>query len=114
MKQMPKLSQPRFWFDPPSVWSRLLEPAALLYNAVSKFLRSRITPQKMSVPVICVGNAVVGGSGKTPVVRTLLQHLQSLGLTPHIISRGYGGYLKGPVRVDPSLHTLGEVGDEPL
>ena len=109
-----KVHAPRFWFEPPSLLSRLLQPAAFLYNGISKFLRGRVISQKMSVPVICVGNVVVGGSGKTPVVRALIQHLQTLGLTPHIISRGYGGYLRGPLRVDPAIHTLGEVGDEPL
>ena len=114
MKLITKLHAPRFWFQPPSLFSALLTPVSFIYNWVGTFIRARTIPQKMSVPVICVGNVVVGGSGKTPVVRTLIKHLQTLGLTPHIISRGYGGYLCGPVRVDPAIHTLGEVGDEPL
>lgn len=114
MKLPTKLHAPRFWFEPPSLLSRILSPASFIYHAVGAFLRSRITPYQSSVPVICVGNVVVGGSGKTPVVRTLIQHLKTLGFTPHIISRGYGGYLRGPVQVNPAIHTLGEVGDEPL
>ncbi len=114
MKLPTKLHAPRFWFEPPSLLSRILTPAAFIYHAIGSFLRTRVTPYKASVPVICVGNVVVGGSGKTPVVRTLVGHLKTLGFTPHIISRGYGGYLSGPVQVDPALHTLGEVGDEPL
>lgn len=114
MKVITKLHAPRFWFEPPSLYSALLTPVAFLYNWFGTFIRKQIIPQKMLVPVICVGNVVVGGSGKTPVVRTLLHYLQNMGLTPHIISRGYGGYLRGPVRVDPAIHTLGEVGDEPL
>lgn len=109
-----KFSTPRFWFEKKGFVASILQPFAVLYAALGNYLRSRITPQKMRVPVICVGNVVVGGSGKTPIVRLLAKRLQMQGFTPHIISRGYGGYLKGPIRVDAATHTIGEVGDEPL
>lgn len=105
---------PRFWFEKPTWPSAMLSPFAFIYHGCGKLLRSWVKPTKVSAPVICVGNIVLGGSGKTPVVRLLAQHLQAKGFLPHIVSRGYGGYLKGPVRVDPLIHTLGEVGDEPL
>ena len=66
------------------------------------------------MPVICVGNLTAGGAGKTPSVLALLQHLQARGVSAHVISRGYGGSLPGPVRVDERRHTAEEVGDEPL
>ncbi|NDE90320.1 MAG: tetraacyldisaccharide 4'-kinase [Alphaproteobacteria bacterium] len=109
-----KFHAPHFWFTQHSSLATLLLPLSFLYNQAGKLLRAQVTPQKMSVPVICVGNILVGGSGKTPLVRTLAKTLQQLGFLPHIISRGYGGYLRGPLRVDPAIHTLGEVGDEPL
>jgi tetraacyldisaccharide 4'-kinase len=65
------------------------------------------------VPVICCGNATVGGAGKTTVALDLAARLQGRGVAVHIISRGYGGRLKGPVRVEP-VHTAGMVGDEPM
>lgn len=71
-------------------------------------------PTKVSVPVICIGNVVVGGSGKTPVVADWAKRLKAQGKNPHIISRGYGGTLIGPVRVNPAQHAVGDVGDEPL
>jgi len=61
-----------------------------------------------------VGNLTVGGTGKTPVVREVLAQLKAMGVEAHALSRGYGGKLEGPVRVDPAAHTAEEVGDEPL
>jgi len=64
--------------------------------------------------VICVGGLTLGGTGKTPVVREVLDRLAARGVAAHALSRGYGGRLKGPLRVDPSQHIASEVGDEPL
>jgi tetraacyldisaccharide 4'-kinase len=66
------------------------------------------------VPVICVGNLVAGGSGKTPVVLSLATILAGRGIDAHIVMRGYGGRLAGPVRVDPGHHTAVDTGDEAL
>ena len=66
------------------------------------------------IPVICVGNYHVGGAGKTPTVLALTGLLRELGETPVVLSRGYGGRLKGPVMVDRARHTAADGGDEPL
>ena len=66
------------------------------------------------IPVLCVGNYHVGGAGKTPTVLALAKLLRELGETPVVLSRGYGGKLRGPVRVDPARHAASDVGDEPL
>jgi tetraacyldisaccharide 4'-kinase len=66
------------------------------------------------VPVICVGNYHLGGAGKTPTVLALAKLLRGLGETPVVLSRGYGGKLHGPVKVDPARHAAADVGDEPL
>jgi tetraacyldisaccharide 4'-kinase len=65
------------------------------------------------VPVFCVGNYHVGGAGKTPTVLALVRMLRDLGETPVVLSRGYGGRLRGPIMVDPARHLAGDVGDEP-
>ena len=67
----------------------------------------------MPIPVICVGNIVIGGSGKTPVTQALQVLLRELGHKPHVVSRGYGGKLKGPVLVSEKYNSE-QVGDEPL
>jgi tetraacyldisaccharide 4'-kinase len=72
---------------------------------------------KAGVPVVCIGNFVVGGAGKTPTAIAVARLLVACGETPVFLSRGYGGSLSSSarvVRVDPAHHTVGQVGDEPL
>lgn len=104
----------------PELWRRrgllstLLLPAAGLYAAAGA-LRWRLATQwRAPVPVLCVGNLVAGGAGKTPVAASLARLLAERGAVPHLLSRGYGGTLAGPVRVDPDRHRADQVGDEPL
>lgn len=108
------LTPPTFWFHPPSWPAWLLAPFSWVYT-FGHGLRLFLTqPVRVAVPVICVGNAVAGGAGKTPVVCALARQLQARGRKVHIVSRGYGGSLRGPVQVDPERHTAADVGDEPL
>jgi len=107
------MREPGFWHGPSSLNSHLLKPLAALYGAVAA-KRLRRTGLNAGIPVLCVGNYHVGGAGKTPTVLALAKLLRELGETPVVLSRGYGGKLRGPVRVDLEQHTAAEVGDEPL
>ncbi len=90
----------------------LLTPISWIWAwATARRLR-RGRPFDPGVPVICVGNLTVGGSGKTPIVQALARRLAAQGRAVHIIARGHGGALAGPVRVDADRHTAVEVGDE--
>ena len=105
---------PEFWERPDSPLPRLLAPAAALYAAAGS-LRQRLWRRTtVEVPVICVGNLVAGGAGKTPVAISLALHLRETGVEAHFLSRGYGGRERGPMRVDPARHDHRAVGDEPL
>lgn len=78
-------------------------------------LRQAVTrPYRPPVPVVCVGNLVAGGAGKTPVVLALARWLASRSVAAHIVTRGYGGSFGGPVRVDAAVHDASAVGDEAL
>lgn len=108
------LNTPEWWYRRGAQgapwWRPALWPLSLVWRAVNDAKRARATPYRSSLFVISVGNLTLGGSGKTPVTAEILRLLDgAVGL-----SKGYGGALEGPVRVDPATHTAAEVGDEPL
>lgn len=103
---------PAFWQNPPSapgIAARALQPLGFLYGAATARRVAR-EGYRASVPVICIGNLNVGGTGKTPATLALLARVKGA----HVVSRGYGGALEGPVLVDPMRHAAAQVGDEPL
>ncbi|KAA2214625.1 tetraacyldisaccharide 4'-kinase [Teichococcus oryzae] len=91
----------------------LLSPIASIYAAATARRVAR-SGWRAPVPVICCGNATAGGAGKTTVALDLGQRLSHRGVAAHFLTRGYGGKLKGPVRVDPAQHNSKAVGDEAL
>jgi tetraacyldisaccharide 4'-kinase len=108
------LKAPEFWYRRPGAASIALLPAAALWRVATWMKRRAARPLKLDVPVICVGNLTVGGTGKTPIVQTMGEMLVQRGRNPHVVMRGYGGRYRGPVRVDPVRHSAEDVGDEPL
>ena len=107
------MREPAFWYRPASWKSHLLRPLGALYGAVAA-ARLRRNGLDAGIPVLCVGNYHGGGAGKTPTTLALAKLLRELGEMPVVLSRGYRGKLRGPVRVDASRHTAADVGDEPL
>lgn len=103
------MKAPGFWYQPkPTLAARLLAPLGLLYAAATA-RRVAQPGYHPKVPVLCVGNLTVGGTGKTPTTIALLDRLPGA----HVVTRGHGGRLEGPVQVRLD-HPAADVGDEPL
>lgn len=110
------MREPKFWSNPakrPGLAARVLAPLGAIY-AGQTARRVAKTGLTATVPVICIGNINAGGTGKTPTVIALAQRLIARGKSVHVVSRGYGGSLDGPTRVDERRHSADQVGDEPL
>ncbi len=106
---------PRFWRNPrpgPLAWA--LSPLGALYGAATARRMAR-KGVELGVPVLCVGNFVVGGAGKTPTAIALARLLRAAGERPAFLSRGYGGEARAEsVRVSLGADNARRVGDEPL
>ena len=113
-----KLTTPRWWYvrhgAPMPLTRALLRPIGWIWACETRRRIAAGRPFDPGVPVVCVGNLTLGGSGKTPVVRAIVRRLTDAGVATAVLTRGYGGRLKGPVRVDPARHGAGDVGDEAL
>lgn len=104
----------------PEFWRRggamaaLLAPLAWGYDALCIARRAMVRPRRAPIPVICVGNLVAGGAGKTPVALAIGRRLVERGHDVHFLTRGYGGRARGPLRVETARHDARDVGDEAL
>jgi tetraacyldisaccharide 4'-kinase len=107
------MREPAFWWRTPGVAAALLAPLSAGYGAIAARAFER-KGHRARVPVLCVGNLTVGGSGKTPAAIAIASVFVAAGASPVFLTRGYGGRLAGPIRVDPRLHRAADVGDEPL
>ena len=107
------MRSPRFW-ETEGWLSVALAPLSLLWPTRGRLHRALAKPYQAAIPVICVGNLVVGGTGKTPVTLAIAEYLKSQGMRPHLLSRGYGSTAKGPTLVDSLRHDATKVGDEAL
>lgn len=107
---------PDFWYaEDPSLMPILLQPLAALFSAGGALRQLLIKAEAAPVPVICIGNLVAGGAGKTPVALSIAHLARARGWTPAFVSRGYGGSYREPVlKVEPELHRSTQVGDEAL
>lgn len=113
------------WYGP-FQWTRIFWPLMWLFSYVANKKRKEYLASKaekietaeqtgqVKVPVIVVGNITVGGTGKTPVVQSLVAELKAIGLKAGIISRGYGGQCESYPHLITQNDTPAQVGDEPL
>jgi tetraacyldisaccharide 4'-kinase len=105
---------PPFWWDRPGLRAAALWPLSFAYGRVAVRRMHTARRLRVGVPVLCVGNPTVGGAGKTPLAIALAQQARAMGLEPGFLSRGHGGALGKPRRVDPGHDSARVTGDEPL
>ena len=108
------MAEPIFWKQKNHPIGLALLPISWIYGTLEALNRKLTQTQHPGKPVVCVGNLTAGGGGKTPSVQWLCNSLREDGLNPAILSRGYGGQLKGPLKAEPSRHNAAQIGDEPL
>ena len=108
------LKAPKFWYvKKDTLLSRVFYPLSLLFRLGTKIRNTISVTKKSHLPIICVGNIVVGGAGKTPVALKIGKMLIESGYSPHFISKGYASLIKTNTPVE-SWHSPKSVGDEPL
>ncbi|MBX3581604.1 MAG: tetraacyldisaccharide 4'-kinase [Rhizobiaceae bacterium] len=105
---------PPFWWEKTDWRARALYPLSSIYGAVARRRMANARREKLDVPVLCVGNFTVGGTGKTPVAIALAKQAKQMLLSPGFLSRGYGGTIHEPHVVDRKQDSARQVGDEPL
>jgi tetraacyldisaccharide 4'-kinase len=106
---------PSWWYrESPAATASLLRPAGALAAWATRMRFRYARPYRSRLPVLCVGNFTVGGTGKTPLVMLVCELLINKGERPAVLTRGFGGHLKGPHWVDGSKDRGYDVGDEPL
>ena len=108
---------PAFWNEPPgspSTATRILSPLAAVAARLAERRQGSATPESPPIPVVSIGNLVLGGQGKTPVAMAVAERLHALGHEAHLVCKGYGGTETGPHRVEPETDSFHRVGDEAL
>lgn len=105
---------PPFWWQRPGPLAIALSPLSWIWGAGTVFRMEMQPSGSVSVPVVCVGNFIAGGAGKTPAAIAIGQAAKKRGFKPGFLSRGYGGQLTGTIVVDLAKHRATDVGDEPL
>jgi tetraacyldisaccharide 4'-kinase len=107
---------PPWWYQPTSAGLavRVLQPVSRLVAVIGERRWRQTQPYRASLPVICIGNFTVGGTGKTPLALYIADQLSGRGARPVFLTRGYGGRLAGPHLVDAIKDTSRDVGDEAL
>lgn len=105
--------QRHWWTAPPTALSRALQPLAGIYRLLARIHRRLARPQRIDVPVIVVGNLIVGGAGKTPTTIAVVRLLRAFGWHPGVVSRGHGRRGRSVMVVSRDSQAR-DCGDEPL
>jgi tetraacyldisaccharide 4'-kinase len=109
------LKEPSWWYSGHAQHrARLLAPISHVYGSIAARRFKFAQPYTSTIPVICIGNFTAGGTGKTPLAILLTERLKSIGERPAVLTRGYGGSIRGPHIVDAANDSALRTGDEAL
>lgn len=104
---------PQFW-QKDGLAAKALQPLACLYQLGYRLRRATTKPESLNAKVLCVGNLVAGGAGKTPVALAIGEYVKAQGVHACFLSKGYGGGIRVATLVDTARHNAADVGDEAL
>jgi len=105
---------PPFWFQKPGFAAYALSPFGKIYGHITAKRMMANHNYASKLPVLCIGNFLAGGAGKTPTAIAFAKTIRDMEMRPGFLSRGYGGSVSGPALVDANVHNSKDVGDEPL
>ncbi len=111
------LREPWFWRSETMAAKAVtaaLSPFSGVYDLGQRIRWQFTRPHQPKSPIICIGNAALGGVGKTPFAIALFEELKNAGTACQFLSRGYGGDEPGPLKVDLNNHHHPQIGDEAL
>lgn len=110
------MQNPKFWYSDTlfsRLLARILSPVGWCIYGLSKFRFLGKAGYTGKTPIICIGNATVGGTGKTPTAVLMANLAVSVGLKPAFLTKGYGGRIIKPQRINPTDNPT-DTGDEAL
>ena len=107
------LKSPKFWQKKNTFLGKVLSPLGRIYAWGLRRKLKKTKPYRSKIPVVCIGNLVMGGVGKTPLAVSVAEYFKMNGMRPVFLTRGYGGGLIN-VLVDLDKHTAKDTGDEAL
>lgn len=107
------LKSPKFWQKKNTFLGKVLSPLGRIYAWGLRRKLKKTKPYRSKIPVVCIGNLVMGGVGKTPLAVSVAEYFKMNGMRPVFLTRGYGGGLSN-VLVDLDKHTAKDTGDEAL
>jgi len=93
---------------------RVLAPLGWAYGAITAWKAANAKPYRPNAKVVCIGNLTVGGTGKTPIAIAIARAIAERNKRAVILTRGYGGKMRGPGFIDATHDSAEEVGDEAL
>jgi tetraacyldisaccharide 4'-kinase len=105
---------PSFWWVRSSAMALVLAPISWVYGWVAGWRMGRKPGYVSKVPVLCIGNFIAGGAGKTPTAISIARMAKKMKLKPGFLTRGYRGGITSPTFVNIDQHNSHDVGDEPL